>query len=44
MIDQSESIGENGAPTPCPECGQTTGHYDDCPVGLGVIPAEKTAE
>jgi hypothetical protein len=20
----------------CPECGQTTGHYDDCPVGLGV--------
>lgn len=21
----------------CPECGQTEGHYDDCPVGLGVI-------
>jgi hypothetical protein len=21
----------------CPECGQARGHYDDCPVGLGVI-------
>ena len=21
---------------PCPECGQAVGHYDDCPVGMGV--------
>jgi hypothetical protein len=23
---------------PCEDCGQTVGHYDDCPVGLGVQP------
>lgn len=22
----------------CPSCGQTTGHYDDCEVAMGVIP------
>ena len=22
---------------PCEECGQTVGHYDDCPVGMGVV-------
>lgn len=24
-------------PAPCPSCGQTVGHYDDCEVGMGVI-------
>lgn len=26
---------------PCQECGQTVGHYDDCPVGMGVPPAPR---
>ena len=25
----------------CPECGQAVGHYDDCPVGLGVVAKRK---
>lgn len=24
---------------PCHDCGQEVGHYDDCPVGLGVVDA-----
>jgi hypothetical protein len=22
---------------PCDDCGQAVGHYDDCPVGMGVV-------
>jgi hypothetical protein len=22
----------------CVDCGQAVGHYDDCPVGMGVLP------
>lgn len=30
-----------GADAPkCPECGWVVGHYDDCPVGMGVKPAD----
>jgi Na+-translocating ferredoxin:NAD+ oxidoreductase RNF subunit RnfB len=27
---------EGGDPVGCAECGQAVGHYDDCPVGMGV--------
>ena len=28
----------------CPECAQTVGHYDECPVGLGVGLVSMTTE
>jgi hypothetical protein len=38
LIEQNGDIGLYDAPykAPCRECGQSEGHYDDCPVGLGV--------
>jgi hypothetical protein len=29
-----------GANVGCAECGRAVGHYDDCPVGMGVEPAK----
>jgi hypothetical protein len=38
LIEHNGDDGIYDAPyvAPCKECGQTQGHYDDCPVGLGV--------
>lgn len=34
----SRRIDDEPPATACPDCGQTVGHYDDCPVGMGVMP------
>jgi hypothetical protein len=36
LIDTNGDTGLYDEPYACKECGQTQGHYDDCPVGLGV--------
>ena len=35
-VDMDKPIQFYQSPAPCAECGQAEGHYDDCPVGMGV--------
>ena len=45
MTDQPKKRGRPAIPR-CPECGRkaTEGHYDDCPVGLGVVAEVSTPQ
>jgi hypothetical protein len=38
IVDLSPKLAATCKPV-CPSCGYTEGHYDDCEVGMGVLPA-----